>query len=477
MRIPGLSFSLKRAVGITKVKQKISRKTGVPMTKQGLERKIGGTILKKISKLFVAVLLIASAAGCANVKEKKENKQYFKSEMDKLEELLQEVREVLSSISDNSDLQEVRDLMSSANSEDLEVGDFYFELTPEQQAAVDQKNAEIRKLRARATETCEEFFANYSKSVAKGEILIESQHVCPVYLKRGMKLNLNCECDGPVTINLYNADSRKLVKSFKTGNVNEEIAIANTAIYLVEFNVKEPQYCYLDINYTSDSMDDYLNEPEITVEQVECAAGSFRAKKVPGIRLRPIFEEPHKITVRSKGKNFLDTSSPYRSVTAVRIPAGSSDILYRLRISTTDSDSSDDGEFCKDVSESYKKVKFLGLPLYESTKSSSSIFREVLNDLYVSREEKAYCNFYVFNSQGQAKKFQDNAAISGISYNMDYSCTGTQSRNERIPVKGQSTVYLGFENTRQMHDIFIWLEVLATVPTDVYYTDVYKCIQ
>lgn len=48
MKIPGLSFSLKRAVGITAVKQKISKKTGIPLTKQGVERKIGGAMLKSV---------------------------------------------------------------------------------------------------------------------------------------------------------------------------------------------------------------------------------------------------------------------------------------------------------------------------------------------------------------------------------------------------------------------------------------------
>lgn len=48
MKIPGLSFSLKRAIGITAVKQKIAKKTGIPLTKQGLERKIGGGVLKAI---------------------------------------------------------------------------------------------------------------------------------------------------------------------------------------------------------------------------------------------------------------------------------------------------------------------------------------------------------------------------------------------------------------------------------------------
>ena len=46
--IPGLSFSWKRALGITQAKQQISRKTGIPMTKSGLEKKIGNALLKAL---------------------------------------------------------------------------------------------------------------------------------------------------------------------------------------------------------------------------------------------------------------------------------------------------------------------------------------------------------------------------------------------------------------------------------------------
>lgn len=48
MKIPGVTFSWKRALGITRAKQEISRKTGIPMTKAGLERKIGHAIIKSI---------------------------------------------------------------------------------------------------------------------------------------------------------------------------------------------------------------------------------------------------------------------------------------------------------------------------------------------------------------------------------------------------------------------------------------------
>ena len=48
MKIPGFTFSWKRALGVTQAKQQISRKTGIPITKAGLERKVGKIIIKSI---------------------------------------------------------------------------------------------------------------------------------------------------------------------------------------------------------------------------------------------------------------------------------------------------------------------------------------------------------------------------------------------------------------------------------------------
>lgn len=41
MKIPGLSFSWKRMLGITKLKRKIAKTTGVPTTKSGRRNKAG----------------------------------------------------------------------------------------------------------------------------------------------------------------------------------------------------------------------------------------------------------------------------------------------------------------------------------------------------------------------------------------------------------------------------------------------------
>lgn len=45
-KLYGFSFSWKRALGITSVKQNFARKTGIPTSKSGIDRKLGNQILK-----------------------------------------------------------------------------------------------------------------------------------------------------------------------------------------------------------------------------------------------------------------------------------------------------------------------------------------------------------------------------------------------------------------------------------------------
>ena len=46
--IPGLSFSWKRALGITQAKREFTKSTGIPTTKSGIERKIGSVIINAL---------------------------------------------------------------------------------------------------------------------------------------------------------------------------------------------------------------------------------------------------------------------------------------------------------------------------------------------------------------------------------------------------------------------------------------------
>ena len=48
MKIHGLSFSWKRALGVTRLKQDFAKATGIPTTRNGIERKIGNAVINTI---------------------------------------------------------------------------------------------------------------------------------------------------------------------------------------------------------------------------------------------------------------------------------------------------------------------------------------------------------------------------------------------------------------------------------------------
>ena len=51
-KIPGVSFSWRRALGVTKIKRRFTKATGIPTTKSGIERKIGAAVAGVVLKLF-----------------------------------------------------------------------------------------------------------------------------------------------------------------------------------------------------------------------------------------------------------------------------------------------------------------------------------------------------------------------------------------------------------------------------------------
>lgn len=59
--IPGLSFSAKRAFGVTRAKRKVAKVTGIPTTKSGRRQKIGRVATG--GGCLMPVLLVALFAG------------------------------------------------------------------------------------------------------------------------------------------------------------------------------------------------------------------------------------------------------------------------------------------------------------------------------------------------------------------------------------------------------------------------------
>ena len=335
-----------------------------------------------------------------------------------------------------------------------------------------------RKLAAEADSTAQSVKALLETGLKRirKPLFSESDHLIaeteshPVYLRKGERLFLNFETQGNVTLRVYNADSHSALKTYAGKKVvHDSIPVAHTAVYVVELKPVGSQYVDITASKSVAKAEDLSKDgPNIEEEKTECTAKDFGAQKLQGIKLKSVFEEPRKVTLRSQGKA-LFSGGGTRSVVAMQVPAGSTDVANCLRISTSQSDQNADGQFCRRMDEKYKEIKLLGLPVYESHGSSSNIFRELLNACEPYREEEAYCNLYIFTSSAEAKKFADGKPVADLKYNVDLSKKGTQSCNDRIPTKGVKTLYFGFENTRVRYSVYLWLESLATMPTTEYY--------
>jgi hypothetical protein len=68
--IPGVSFSWKRASGLTSLKQKVARQTGIPTTRAGRQRKAGkamGCCVPLFLLVGSSAAIIASAVRLASI--------------------------------------------------------------------------------------------------------------------------------------------------------------------------------------------------------------------------------------------------------------------------------------------------------------------------------------------------------------------------------------------------------------------------
>lgn len=305
------------------------------------------------------------------------------------------------------------------------------------------------------------------------ELLLTQPTRYPVYLYAGDTLSLKAQSEEVVQLSLINYDKRQTMHHWSGRTVEQSIIIPHKAIYLVEVSpTASRQYTGLQLSYRSMQH----SHPRVKQAKKVAKKGDFLASSEESLKTKSVFEEPRKITLRGQLKAAF--SGHYRSIITVAVPPKTQALLYSLRISSNERTESSDGTFPERLQTSYSKHKVFGLTLYEREggRGRNSLVNLILGDTRPPREENAYCNFYVFKSRSDAKRWQDGTAGgANFSYDVDQSQQGTQSCNGRlIPAKGQSNVYLGFENERFRYDTYIWLEVVSLSETTSYTTPTYS---
>ena len=307
---------------------------------------------------------------------------------------------------------------------------------------------------------------------AHKSLLLSEQSTTPLYLEADEMLFIEHSSSEATTLRFNNADTQKRLKTYTSKSVKDSIKIAYSGVYTIDLIPSAKCYSSLDISVRPSSQDGIYTRKSVRSETVKCNKGDWGAKATTAIEMHNCFEEPRKLTLRGQLKAMFSGNA--KAVVAVQVPAGATDILYSVRVATSEQGRATDGKFHNNLTHSYKKIKMLGLPLYEKEKTRG-VFMRLLDDNRPIRDEDAYCNMYVFRNANMAKQFQDGAKpASQLNYDVDFSTIGTQSCSGRIPTKGAKTIYLGFENERMRYVNYLWVEVVAVTPTTEYYTTKYS---
>ena len=422
-----------------------------------------------MKRLFLFSVILLAVTACDQYRLRKQTMSEYTTIFDKVQELERTIVATDFKTLSGEDLNAIYEIG----------GELYYDfnplgLKPDQLAACEALKVRVKELKLEIMEKSEAEIIDFKISPYLIEdALLEKPQSYPIYLLKGEKLRWKINAQNPMTVKLCNADSRTVIKTY-TGKtvIADSLEIQNTAIYFLEIIPGGTQYVDLDINYKVKEFSRLRNATPIKAEQVECSKGDFGAVAVSGVRMQNIFEEPRKFTLRGQLKSAFSGSSI--AMVPIIIPAGTTDVLYSMRMATSEYDRSSDGEFYDNMTRTYKRIKFMGLPLYEKS-TSNGLLNTLLDDNRPLRDEDAYCNMYIFRSQTEAKKFQDGKATAGdLKYDLDYSAVGTQSCNGRIPTNGASKIYLGFENVRVRYTNYLWVEAVAIVPTTEYYTIKYS---
>ena len=328
------------------------------------------------------------------------------------------------------------------------------------------------KERAKLLGTTQVHYGESAPQLATGKVqLIEHPEYYPYYLEAGDILHYNIESENRVKVSIYNADRQSKIKSYTSNKITDSLKINYSAIYLISIEPQGKEYVKATVK-VKNGEGAPLHRPKVKTEQVACKKGDFGAIGIETIKMVNIFDEVRKFTLRGQIKSKFSGTS--RALVAIQVPTGATDIMYSMRISTSEQNRSEDGDFYNKLGHSYHRIDIFKLPVYESTRRYG-IIDMLLDDNRPIREEDAYCNMYVVRNQSEAKKFQDGTlSASNMKYDVNFSTLGTQSCNGRIPVNGSKTIYLAFENERMRYANYLWVEAVAAIPTTEYYTTKYS---
>lgn len=250
----------------------------------------------------------------------------------------------------------------------------------------------------------------------------------------------------------------KVIKSqSKSAIFDFETTAEYTDVLTLVIESSKPVYADVSISRRPSDVKSYFQSTEFISDTLQSNSGDKQAIKYEELLMTNVFNEPFKVVISPQ----LTLSGVPRITIPIELPRGTQEFMYQVRISGEERETSDDGLLYDKLSSKYNEYKVLGIKVFESSSTGSSLTRELLNAIGVPKREKFSCNIYFFDRESDAKNFVDSSP-NGFKYDMKNSIKNSESRNGLIKYKGTGFVYLGLESTSTFNTTYAWIDVVAT---------------
>jgi hypothetical protein len=269
--------------------------------------------------------------------------------------------------------------------------------------------------------------------------------------------------------------SGRIVKTFKkTSDVEFTYDVYFDNPFSVKIYFPKESYYNLEVSRKSGSVDNYISNAKLIRDSVVVSKKTNKSKIGTTMAFEKIFNQPKKFIVSST----FSMSGESKVYAPIEIPKNTKEFIYTLRISGEDETQREDGRLFNDVNRISKKVKVLGIPLWESEENSSSLSREILNSLFPPKKDEDYTlNVFFFDKQKEIKKFLQYPGkqyASAFKYDINNSALSTQSRVGLIKKPYSGFSYIGLQSTSSFSNTYVWLDVVALYEKTFHYEIRYR---
>lgn len=262
--------------------------------------------------------------------------------------------------------------------------------------------------------------------------------------------------------------SGRQLKSLSTSSFDYvfDVYFDNPFSIIVEFY--EESYFNLSIKKKPASIDNKFAICEIITDTLIVDKKTKNSFEGANLKYEKVFNEPKKFVVSQT----FNLSGETKVYAPIELPPNTIEFVYTLRISGDSDKLTEDGTLFNQVDKSYKKIKVLGLPIWQSEGNSTSITREILNSIFKPETDNYALNVFFFDKEKEIKKFvnyRGSDYSSAFAYDINNSAIASESRVGLVKKPKSGYSYIGLQTTSTFKDTYAWLDAVALYESKFYY--------